>query len=146
MKDTQNHNEYDLEPVSYCPRCYSLKIGYIPGVDDSDYCMDCGCIDVARGSIFEWEKLYEKRYGHKFVTERKKLEGHTMWNMSIKDLRRTLLNSSYYREIIREVYPEWKYFRNPVDTVYLFFDNIIKDRLMAKLKRIMIARQENGTI
>ena len=86
MENTQDHNEYDLEPVSYCPKCYSLKIGYIPGVEDSDYCMDCGCVDVVRGNIYEWEQLYEERYGHKFVTGRKSFEGHPLWNLPIKDL------------------------------------------------------------
>lgn len=38
--------EYNSEPVRYCPRCYSLRIGYIRGVADSDYCMECGCSDI----------------------------------------------------------------------------------------------------
>lgn len=143
MKDTQANNEYDLEPVSYCPKCYSLKIGYIPGVDDSDYCMNCGCIDVVRGNIFEWEKLYETRYGHKYVVPRKSYEGHPLWNLSVKDLRKTVLESSYWQEIIQEVYPDWKHYGNIVDTVYLFFDKVIGDRLLPRLKKILINRQRD---
>lgn len=146
MKNTQNHNEYDLEPVSYCPKCYSLKIGYIPGVDDSDYCMDCGCVDVVRGNIFEWEELYKDRYGHKFIEDRKSLEGHPLWKLSIRDLRNKLLESSYCMEIIHEIYPDWKPGIRLVDTVFLFFDNIINDRLMPKLKKIMITRQREGRL
>ena len=146
MKDTQDFNEYDLEPVSYCPKCYSLKIGYIPGVDDSDYCMDCGCIDVARGTIFEWEKLYEDRYGHKYITSRKNIEGHPIWKLSVKDLRRMLLDSSYCRNIMRSVYPNWKQQGTIVDAVFLFFDNVIHDKMLSKLKKIMIERQRAGKL
>lgn len=146
MENTLDHNEFDLEPVSYCPRCYSLKIGYIPGVEDSDYCMDCGCIDVARGNIYDWEKLYESRYGHKFVVNHKSLEGHPLWKLPLKDLRTKVLESPYYKEIIREVYPEWTNYGNIVDTVFLFFDNVVKDRMLSKLKRIMITRYQNGKL
>lgn len=146
MENTQNHNEYDLEPVSYCPKCYSLKIGYIPGVDDSDYCMDCGCMDVARGNIFEWEKLYENRYGHKFITQRKSYEGHPIWSYSIKDLRRTLLESPHCWEIIREIYPNWNHHVSLIDTVFLFFDQIIRDKMLTRLKKIMITRQRNKAL
>jgi len=143
MKNTQDLNEFDLEPVSYCPKCYSLKIGYIPGVDDSDYCMDCGCVDIARCQIQDWEKLYEDRYGHKYVVKRNSFEGHPLWNLSVKDLRKKLLESPYYREIIREVYPNWNYYGKAVDTIFLFFDNVVNDRLLPKLKKAMILRQRN---
>lgn len=146
MKNTQDHTEYDLEPVSYCPKCYSLKIGYIPGVEDSDYCMDCGCLDVARGNIHEWETLYENRYGHKFVEKRNNIEGHPIWNLSAKDLRRKLLESPHCQDIIREIYPYWNHYGNLVDTVFLFFDNVTKDKLLSKLKRVMITRYKNGNL
>ena len=147
MKDTQqSQNEYDLEPVSYCPKCYSLKIGYIPGVEDSDYCMDCGCLDVVRGNIFEWEKLYEDRYGHKFVTSNKSLEGHPLWKLSIKDLRKKVLESPHCMDIIREVYPRWNHYGSLIDVVFLFFDNIVKDKLLPKLKKILINRYKEGRL
>lgn len=146
MKNTINHDEYDLEPVSYCPKCYSLKIGYIPGVEDSDYCMDCGCVDIVKGNIYEWEKLYEDRYGHKYVVSRKSFEGHPIWNLPIKDLRKKVLESPYCKEIIKDVYPNWKHYGNPVDTVYLFIDTVLKDRLLPKLKKTLITRYRNGKL
>jgi hypothetical protein len=42
---------------------------YIPRVEDSEYCDKCGATDVETCSIEEWEKLYEKKYGHKFLEE-----------------------------------------------------------------------------
>ena len=146
MKSTPNPEEYDLEPVSYCPKCYSLKIGYVPGMEDMEYCMDCGCMDIATASIFEWEKLYEDRFGHKYVVKRNKFEGHPIWNLSMKDLRRKVLESPYYKDIIRQIYPDWSHFSNPVDTVFLFFDNLLKDRLLPKLKKILIAREREGNL
>lgn len=146
MNNTPDHNEYDLEPVSYCPKCYSLKIGYIPDVEDSDYCMDCGCLDVVTGSIFEWEKLYEKRYGHKYVVKRKSYEGNPIWNLSVKDLRRKLLQSPYCIDIIKEVCPEWNHYGKLVDTVFLFFDYVVAKKLLPKLKKTLIIRQQNGKL
>lgn len=146
MNNTQNLNEYDLEPVSYCPKCYSLKIGYIPDVEDSDYCMDCGCVDVVKGSIFEWEKLYESRYGHKYVNTNKTLEGHPLWNLPLKDLRSKVLESKYCMDIIRDVYPRWKHYGSLTDVVFLFFDRVVNDRLLPKLKKILVTRQREGRL
>lgn len=146
MKNTQDRTEYDLEPVSYCPKCYSLKIGYIPGVEGSDYCMDCGCVDVVTGNIYDWEKLYEDRYGHKYVTGRKSFEGHPLWNLPLKDLRRKMLESQYCMDIIRDVYPDWNHHGKLIDMVFLFFDNVIKDKLLSKLKKTMIIRYREGKL
>lgn len=33
---------YNSEPIYYCPRCLSLKIMRVPGVDGLDYCDECG--------------------------------------------------------------------------------------------------------
>lgn len=146
MSNTLNHEEYDSEPVSYCPKCYSLKIGYVPGTEDMEYCMDCGCLDIVTTNIYEWEKLYEARYGHKFIVKRNRDEEHPIWKLSIKDLRTKVLESFYYKEIILEIYPDWNYFANPVSTVFLFMDNVMKDRLLPKLKKTMIARQREGRL
>lgn len=146
MNNTQNRNEFDLEPVSYCPKCYSLKIGYVPGVEGMEYCMDCGCLDIASTDIYKWEKLYEERYGHKFVTQKSSVEGHPIWNLRLKDLRTKVLESPYYKDIIHEVYPDWKYYSNPVDTVFLFFDSVVKDGLLPKLKRVVVVKDREGTL
>lgn len=64
---TQHQNQYNNEPVYYCTRCLSLKIMSVPGMDNSDYCEDCGGADIASCTIEEWEKKYEEKYGHKFI-------------------------------------------------------------------------------
>lgn len=60
-------NDYNSEPVFYCKNCLSLKVRDIPNVEDSDYCDECGSTDIEKSSIEEWEKLYENRYGHKYL-------------------------------------------------------------------------------
>ena len=63
----QNNDE---EPVFYCARCLSLKIRYLDKIEDSEYCDECGSSDVKQASIEEWEKMYEERYGHKFLNNK----------------------------------------------------------------------------
>ena len=146
MNNTLDHSEYDLEPVSYCPKCYSLKIGYVPGTEDMEYCMDCGCMDIVTADIYAWEKLYEERFGHKYVVKRNRFEGHPLWGLSAKDLRRKVLESPYYKDIIRDIYPDWKHNGNIVDVVFLFIDNVIKDRLLPRLKKVLITREREGRL
>ena len=62
-------NDYNSEPVFYCKHCLSLTIMHIPIVEDSEYCDKCGATDIETCSIEEWESLYEKKYGHKFLEQ-----------------------------------------------------------------------------
>ena len=64
--DNLTIEDYNDEPVHYCKQCLSLKIKIVGGFD---FCDDCGDTDIASTSIEEWEKLYEERYGHKFLEE-----------------------------------------------------------------------------
>lgn len=59
--------DYDEEPVCYCRRCLSLRIKDVPMMDDSDYCEDCGSTDVGSCSIGEWEAIYERRHGVRYL-------------------------------------------------------------------------------
>ena len=31
------------------------------------FCDDCGNTDIIEGNIFDWEELYELKYGHKYI-------------------------------------------------------------------------------
>lgn len=62
-------DEYNNEPVFYCVKCLSLKIRDIPYMSDSDYCDDCGSTNIQQTHIDQWEEMYEKKYGHKFLTK-----------------------------------------------------------------------------
>lgn len=59
--------DYNDEPVYYCKTCLSLKIKIVGGYD---FCDECGDTDIATTSIENWERLYEERYGHKFLEEK----------------------------------------------------------------------------
>lgn len=58
-----------MEEVYYCKNCLSLRIitmdiGY-------DFCDECGMTDIGVTTIDKWEKMYEERYGYKFLNKRK---------------------------------------------------------------------------
>ena len=59
--------EYNKEPVFYCADCLSLAIMGVTGVDDASYCDKCGSTNIKKASIDEWQSLYEKKYGFKFL-------------------------------------------------------------------------------
>lgn len=61
-------NKYNEEPVFYCTRCLSLKIR---SIDGEDYCDECGSPDIDNTDIFNWEDLYQKMYGNKFINNNK---------------------------------------------------------------------------
>lgn len=58
------HSEYNEEPVLYCSQCLSLKIR---DTDNIEYCDQCGCTELEEANIFDWQRLYEERYGEKYL-------------------------------------------------------------------------------
>lgn len=62
---------YDSIPVHYCKQCLSLKIKFIPGISDTDYCDECNSTNVQQTTIDEWEQMYKQRYGYKFLDKPK---------------------------------------------------------------------------
>ena len=37
---------------------------------EKDYCVDCNSADIGVTTIDEWNKMYEKKYGHPFVQKK----------------------------------------------------------------------------
>ena len=56
--------EYNQEPVYYCPHCLSLNIKQLS--EFVDYCANCGCTDVETTDIFTWRKMYKERFNKDF--------------------------------------------------------------------------------
>jgi hypothetical protein len=56
--------DYNNEPVYYCKECLSLKIRTL---DVADYCDTCSSTEIGITDIFTWEKMYEQKYGKKFI-------------------------------------------------------------------------------
>lgn len=63
--------EYDSIPVYYCTQCLSLRILGVQGSKDMNFCDECNSTNIAQANIFEWEKLYQQKYGYKFLNKPK---------------------------------------------------------------------------
>lgn len=64
-----NKAEYENEPVYYCKDCLSLKIKFIAGLDNSEYCCDCNSTNIVKGTFKEWDELYRERFHHSYIEE-----------------------------------------------------------------------------
>lgn len=64
MQDQKD--EYNEEPVLYCKKCLSLRVKTV-GLNDLDYCDECGATNIEQCNIEEWESLYIKRFGHRYL-------------------------------------------------------------------------------
>lgn len=62
---------YNSEPVLFCKNCLSLKIRSIPKFEDSDFCDECDSTNIGTIDIFEWEKLFENKYGYNYLEGKK---------------------------------------------------------------------------
>lgn len=58
-------NDYNEIPVFYCKDCLSLKIINISQEDC--YCEECGSTNIEQTTIKNWEELYQKQFGYKFL-------------------------------------------------------------------------------
>ena len=69
--DNSKHKEeqpnYNQEPVFFCKNCLSLKIRNVVGIEDSDYCDECGSTEIEQASIEDWQEMYKSKYGHYFL-------------------------------------------------------------------------------
>lgn len=129
---------YDAEPVTYCARCYSLKIRYEEEVD-ADCCMECGCSDTMTASIDEWEKLYENRYGKKYVEKKNDIRNSPMFLLPISKLKVKLYNCPEWLSIIKTLYPQFPKGLSKADSIILVFDKLSRDNKMDDLK-ILLAK------
>jgi hypothetical protein len=61
----------DEDKVLYCPDCLSLSIVGIEGTDIC-YCKRCGCTNIQEIEFDKWDRLYQKKYGKKYVITKKR--------------------------------------------------------------------------
>lgn len=139
MPDEKTPNEYDLEPVQYCSKCYSLKIKYEESID-SDYCADCGCMDILEAPFDVWEEKYEKRYGHKLAIKTEDPKKQFVFNLSIEDLKTRIYKSATWKDIIKAMYPRFPGGLSKADSIILFFQTLIKDNKLTDLKYLLLKR------
>lgn len=72
LPDKQEYTKDEIDTIDalYCTDCLSLRI--MATDDDLCFCDDCFCTDIAKTNIKEWETLYQNRYGHPYVNQKKK--------------------------------------------------------------------------
>lgn len=128
--------DYDEEPVQYCARCYSLRIMH-DDTTDSDICSVCGSTDIATTTIDRWEKLYENRYGHKFVNRSNDPRDSIYFKMSIAKLKTKLYYSKYLQPILYSLYPHFPQGLSKSESVIMLFDQLSKDNRIDELRYML---------
>ncbi len=137
MLNKANPNDYDLEPVQYCARCYSLKIQYEELID-GDCCMECGCSDIKIASIYEWEKLYEKKYGRKYTEKNTDMSKNPIFKLPIEKLKMKIYDNPSWKYILHKIYPRFPGGLSRADSVILFFDKLTKDNKLDDLRTLLL--------
>ena len=133
MDNQVNYEDYDSEPVKYCARCYSLKIKYEDALD-SECCAECGSTDILEAPVDEWEKKYERRYGHKLTQKTEDPKSTYFFKLTTKELMDKVAGSLKWREIIKSIYPHFPGGYGKADSIVLFFDTLIKQNKIGELK------------
>lgn len=126
-------NNYDSEPVEYCAKCYSLKIKHEDAID-SDYCTECGSTEIAIATIDEWERLYQRRYGHKYVERNNDPRKSIYFQIPLSKLKTKLYLSGLLNTIIYHLYPDFPQGLSREDKIILLFDKISKDNKIDDLR------------
>lgn len=58
---------YNEVPVHYCKKCLSLNIKTVPGMNDLDYCDECGATDIDKTDIETWRTKYKNKFGFDYL-------------------------------------------------------------------------------
>lgn len=128
---------YDDEPVEYCSRCFSLKITHEDTID-SDCCMDCGSTDIATTDIGTWERLYEKRYGRKFIERNNDPRDSIYFKLPISTLKTKLYQDNrLLRTVLHKLYPRFPDGLTNEEIILVIFDKLSKDSKMDDLRMIL---------
>lgn len=130
------HNEYDEEPVVYCAKCYSLKIRHEDNMD-CDYCMDCGSTETKTASIEDWERLYEGRYGEKFVKVSNSRRDSKYFGMTVGELKKAVYDRRDFREVMERLYPGFPRGLSISESVIVLFGRLERDRRLDELKFLL---------
>ena len=133
MSEQDKINDYDSEPIAFCAKCFSPKIKHENSLD-IDYCGDCGCSSIREESVYEWEKLYEKKYGHKYVVKSNDPKKNPVFKLSRTELMDRLCGLAQWRTIIHSLYPKFPGGFGRVDSIVLLFDKLVKDNRLDDLR------------
>lgn len=104
--------------------------------------MKCGCSEVRHANIREWEKLYKRRYGHKFVERNPDLPRTKIYDMTLQELMKEVYDSPLCMEMIEGMYPNLCKGITHADAVLLFFDRAIKDGRLDEIRELLIKNRQ----
>lgn len=133
MSEQERTNDYDSEPIVFCAKCFSPKIKHEASLD-IDYCGDCGCSSTREASVYEWEKLYEKKYGHKYVVKGNDPKKNPVFKLSRTELMDKLYDLAQWKEVISSLYPKFPGGFRKIDAIVLLFDKLSKDNRLNDLR------------
>ena len=136
MATCEKITDYDDDPIKYCPRCLSIKVKYEES-QDTEYCGDCGCTDIVECSFEEWEKKYERRYGHKFVEKSNDPRKSYIFNLTVEELKQKMYDSDNWKAAIVGMNHKFPGGYSKIDTILLFFDWLIKENKLDDFKILL---------
>lgn len=125
-----------LEPVVFCPKCYSLKIVHEENLD-VDCCMDCGCTETQEAPFEVWEHLYEKRYGKKFAVKNTDFRKSPICLLPLNKLMEKVSHNTQWKTIITTIYSNFPKHLDKANAVILFFDKLVKDNRLDALRELL---------
>lgn len=133
MSEQEKLKDYDSEPIAFCAKCFSPKIKHEASID-MDFCGDCGCSSIRESSVYEWEALYERKYGHKYVVKGTDPKKNPVFKLSVPQLMDKLYNLTQWKNIILSLYPRFPGGFSKADSVVLFFDKLVKDNKLTDFR------------
>lgn len=131
--------DYNKEPVIYCSQCYSLGIIHEEAIGE-DCCKECGCSDFKTTQIDSWIKLYEQRYGHKYIETNHDIRKSPIFMMSVEKLQIKVYEDSSWKDICKTMYPAFPDGLSKADSVILLFAKLMQDSRLDELKIELINR------
>lgn len=137
MSEQEKINDYDSEPIAFCANCLSLKIKHEDSID-MDYCSDCGSSEIMEAPVEQWEVLYEKKYGKKYVVKGNDPKKSPVFKLTISKLMDKFSNLPNWRVIIYNMYPRFPGGFGKADSIVLFFDKLAKDNKLDDLRVTMM--------
>lgn len=110
---------------------------------DVDWCMDCGGTETASANIDDWERLYEGRYGHKFVIRRNGPRDSKYFKMPLSKLKICLYESDVMDKIIHRLYPKFPEGLNKAESVIVLFDMLSSDNRIDDLRYMLYSYDDS---
>lgn len=82
----------------------------------------------------KWAKLYEERYGHKFIEAKRDIRKSPIFLLSIDKLKTKLFNSPYWKKICKHLYPSFPEDLGKADSIILLFSKLCQDNRIDSLR------------